>query len=238
MNHGLLIGTLALMLSTTLQTPGEDAADPYQWLEEILGDKPLAWIKERNAESVGELARTEPFHALDHRILGILDLDVAASRPSRKSARITTTFSANARNPRGLWRRTTLDEYRKDKPNWEIVLDLDELGKEEKVNWVWHGAQALKPENKLALISIFARVRRREGDLRPDLTTKSFVKDGYTLARGQGVRFPGVERTAWVCRYRLQPGLVDQVGLSANCQGMETRHTAGRGRGRIRGEAR
>ena len=42
-------------------------------------------------------------------------------------------FWKDEKNPRGrLSRRTTLDEYRKPKPNWETVLDLDALGKKEK----------------------------------------------------------------------------------------------------------
>ena len=90
-------------------------------------------------------------------------------------------FWRDAKNPRGLWRRTTLDEYRKAKPDWEIVLDLDALGKEEKENWVWHGAQALKPEYKLALVSLSRGGADASVVREFDLTTKSFVKDGYSL---------------------------------------------------------
>ena len=111
MNHGLLIGTLALMLSTTVQTPGEEPDDPYQWLEEVLGEKPLAWVKERNAESMGELTRSEQFRALDHRILEILDSD-ARIPAIQKIGPYYYNFWRDRKNPRGLWRRTTLDEYK------------------------------------------------------------------------------------------------------------------------------
>ena len=140
-------------MSTTVQTPGGELDDPYQWLEEVLGEKPLAWVKERNAESVQELTRSEQFRALDHRILEILDSE-ARIPDIQKSGPYYYNFWRDAGNPRGLWRRTTLDEYKKAKPNWEIVLDLDALAKEENVHWVWHGAQPLKPEYKLALISL------------------------------------------------------------------------------------
>ena len=60
-------------------------------------------------------------------------------------------FWRDAKNPRGLWRRTTLEEYRKDQPAWEIVIDLDELGRQEHENWVWHGADVLRPGHKRAL---------------------------------------------------------------------------------------
>ena len=145
MHLGLLIWTLVLMLSTTVQTPGEDASDPYQWLEDVLGEKPLAWAQERNAESVGELARSTEFRTLERRILEILDSE-ARIPAIRKIGPYYYNFWRDAVNPRGLWRRTTLDEYRKAKPNWDVVLDLDALGKEENVNWVWQGAQVLKPD--------------------------------------------------------------------------------------------
>ena len=74
-----------------------------------------------------------------------------------------------------------MGEYRKPKPDWEIVLDLDALGKEEKVNWVWHGAEPLKPEYKLSLVSLSRGGADASVVREFDLTTKAFVKDGYTL---------------------------------------------------------
>ena len=114
------------------------------------------------------------------RILEILDSD-ARIPTIQKVGRYYYNFWRDAKNPRGLWRRTTLDEYRKAKPAWEVVLDLDALAKQEKENWVWHGAQALRPEYKLRPGLALAR-RGRRGVVREfDLETKAFVKDGYTL---------------------------------------------------------
>jgi prolyl oligopeptidase len=180
MIHGLLIGTLALMLGTTIQTGGGEPEDPFQWLEDVTGEKPLAWVKERNAESTGELTRSDQFQKLERRILEILDSD-ARIPAIQKIGPYYYNFWRDAKNPRGLWRRTTLGEYRKPKPDWEIVLDLDALGKEEKVNWVWHGAEPLKPEYKLALVSLSRGGADASVVREFDLTTKAFVKDGYTL---------------------------------------------------------
>ena len=99
MIHGLLIGTLALMSSTTLLTPGGEPDDPYQWLEEVLGEKPLAWVKERNAESDGRAALDpSSFAALDHRILEILDSD-ARIPAIRKIGPYYYNFWRDAREP-------------------------------------------------------------------------------------------------------------------------------------------
>jgi prolyl oligopeptidase len=47
-------------------------------------------------------------------------------------------------HPRGLWRRTTLEEYRKADPHWDVLLDVDSLGKAEGISWVYQGAQCLE----------------------------------------------------------------------------------------------
>ena len=70
------------------------------------------------------------------------------------------------------------------------MLDLDALGKQEKENWVWHGAQVLRPEYKLALISLSRGGADASVVREFDLTTKSFVKDGYQLPEAKS-------RIAW-----------------------------------------
>ena len=145
MTFQLLPWVLASLLGIAAWTDGDTTDDPYRWLEEVLGEKPMAWVKERNAESTGELTRPDRFRALEGRLREILDSD-ARIPMIQKQGRFYYNFWRDAKNPRGLWRRTTLDEYRKDKPAWEVVLDLDELARQEHENWVWHGAQALRPE--------------------------------------------------------------------------------------------
>src|SRR5262249_3838520 len=99
-------------------------------------------------------------------------------------------FWRDRNNPRGLWRRTTLEEYRKPMPHWEVVLDLDALAKQEAENWVWHGAQALRPKYKLALISLSRGGADAEVVREFDLETKAFVSGGSTLSEAKS-------RVAW-----------------------------------------
>ena len=47
--------------------------DPHLWLEEVAGEKPLAWVRERNAVCVAALGETPAFKTLETRILSILD---------------------------------------------------------------------------------------------------------------------------------------------------------------------
>src|SRR5215204_1303543 len=96
-------------------------------------EKTLAWAKERNAKTTAELAQTPEFKALNERLLAILDSKDRIPGIS-KSGKWYYNFWRDDKNKRGLWRRTTLEEYRKDKPDWETVLDLDALAAAEKEN--------------------------------------------------------------------------------------------------------
>ncbi len=71
----LLPWLLATVLGAVSGEIGDGPDDPYLWLEEVTGEKPLSWVRERNAESTGELARSDRFRALEQRLLTILDSD-------------------------------------------------------------------------------------------------------------------------------------------------------------------
>jgi prolyl oligopeptidase len=121
-----------------------EPADEHLWLEEVLGERPLAWVRERNAETAAALA-PHGLAALEARLLAILDSDARIPQVVRRG-RWLYNFWKDARNPRGLWRRTTLDEYRTASPAWETVLDVDALGAAERTNWTWEGASCLRPD--------------------------------------------------------------------------------------------
>ncbi len=180
---------IAILVGTLLFPPGDEPDDPYQWLEEVNGAKPMTWVKARNAESIGELTRSDEFQVLERRLLSILDSDARIPR-IEKLGPYYYNFWKDRKNPRGLWRRTTLEEYRKETPHWEVVLDLDALAKEEGENWVWHGAAALRPEYTLALISLSRGGADAEVVREFNLKTKVFVRDGYTLPEAKS-------RVAW-----------------------------------------
>ena len=120
------------------------ADDPYLWLEDITGPQALAWVRQQNAISARELEAVDGFSALQQRLLQILDSEEKIPFITRHGDYFYN-FWRDANHERGIWRRTTLAEYRKPEPHWEIVLDLDALAKQEAENWVWKGAEVLYP---------------------------------------------------------------------------------------------
>ncbi|OZC56929.1 S9 family peptidase [Rhodococcus sp. 06-418-5] len=126
--------------------------DPYLWLEDVTGDAALAWVREKNEVTVEALSGTA-FEATEASIREILDTD-ARIPYARRRGRFLYNFWRDAEHVRGLWRRTTMDEYRTENPAWDVLLDLDALAASEDENWVWGGAQVLRPDQRLALVTL------------------------------------------------------------------------------------
>ncbi len=171
--------------------------DRYLWLEEVGGEKPLAWARARNAESARVLATPEEA-ALEKRLLGILDSKERIPAV-QKLGPWYYNFWRDAANPRGLWRRTTLAEYKKAEPAWETVIDVDALGAAEKENWVWHGAECLKPDYRLCLVSLSRGGADADVVREFDLETRTFVKGGFFLPEAK-------QNAVWVDRDSLFVG--------------------------------
>ncbi len=190
-----LIATAALLAGTALAAPGDD---PYLWMEEIEGQKPLDWVKTHNRKSLNQLETDPAFSKLQKSLLSVYDSP--ARIPSvQKLGKFFYNFWQDAAHPKGVWRRTSLAEYRKDKPKWEAVLDLDALAKSEGENWVWHGFNCREPENDRCLISL-SRGGSDAAVVREfDLASKSFVKDGFALPEAKS-------DTTWIDRDTLYIG--------------------------------
>ena len=154
------------------------ADDPYLWLEDVEGDKPLAWVKERDAESTRELEAAPGFAALRERLTAIYNSKERIPMPAVRGKWVYNFWQDEA-NPRGLWRRTTLDEYRKPQPAWETVLDIGKLSADENVKWVWKGADCLFPDYRRCLVQL-SRGGADAVEVREfDAADKRFVKDGF-----------------------------------------------------------
>ncbi len=176
------------MILTTAATPRANepapapaaADDAYLWLEDIHGARPLAWIEAENAQTKKAYADTPAFETTRTRILEVLDSDAKIPFVSKIGAHYYN-FWKDRQHPRGVWRRTTLEEYRKDQPAWETVIDLDALAKAEDTHWVWHGADCLKPDYRRCLVALSPGGGDASVIREFDLVAKTFVEEGFKL---------------------------------------------------------
>ncbi|MBD8897348.1 prolyl oligopeptidase family serine peptidase [Rhodanobacter sp. DHG33] len=177
---------LALALGITVggagvaQAAEQTADDPYLWLEATHDARAMDWVKAQNAITEKAFASSADFDHTRDQILEVLDSDARIPYTSRMGDYLYNFWQDKA-HPRGLWRRTTLDEYRKSDPQWETLLDVDALNKAEGKRWVFKDVDCLKPSYTRCLISLSPdggdAVTVREFDT----TTKSFVKGGFEL---------------------------------------------------------
>ena len=179
--HRLLQAFFALLLFTMTALPASAADDdPYLWLEEVQGERALGWVRERNAVARKALEARADFAPTRDKLRAILDSRDRIPNVTRRGDWLYNLWQ-DAANPRGLWRRTSLAEFRKAQPAWTTVLDLDALGKAEAENWVWKGAVCLGPQYRRCMLSLSRggadAVVMREFDL-VDLR---FVAGGFSV---------------------------------------------------------
>ncbi|WP_082955084.1 prolyl oligopeptidase family serine peptidase [Mycobacterium mantenii] len=156
-----------------------DNEDPYLWLEDVTGDEALDWVRARNEPTLARF-RDENFERMRVEALEVLDTDARIPYVVRRGEYLYN-FWRDAANPRGLWRRTTLDSYRTDSPQWDVLIDVDELGRADGEKWVWAGATVIYPEYTRALVSL-SRGGSDASIVREfDMLTREFVDDGFEL---------------------------------------------------------
>jgi prolyl oligopeptidase len=173
-----------VMLFAMNAVDAKTPADPYSWLEEITGKRALEYVESQNAVTLKALQSQSEYAAIKKESLEILNSHERIPYV-RKLGPWFYNFWQDAANPRGLWRRTTLAEYRKPEPAWETVIDLDAQAKTERENWIWGGSTALPPDYERCLISL----SRGGGDAKVvrefDLKAKHFVADGFSLSEAK-----------------------------------------------------
>ena len=139
--------------TATEQTVTENSQDPFLWLEEVEGDKALAWVHEQNKESVPAFEKDARYNTFLNEADTILNAKDKIPYGALRGG-FVYNFWQDDKNIRGLWRRTTLEDYRKAKPSWDVVLDFDALAKTEKKNWVYKGVSCLAPAYTRCLVRL------------------------------------------------------------------------------------
>lgn len=153
--------------------------DPYLWLENIDDEAALDWVRARNDSTTAELS-DEQFERMRTEALEILDTDTRIPYVRRRGDYLYN-FWRDAANPRGLWRRTAPQSYRTEAPDWDVLIDLDELARADGENWVWSGADVIEPDHTLALVALSRGGSDATVVREFDMQTREFVADGFDL---------------------------------------------------------
>jgi prolyl oligopeptidase len=153
--------------------------DENLWLEEIHDERALAWVEEQNQRTLSAFDAAA-LATTTRQILDVLDSTDRIPRLS-KYGPYFYNFWKDAEHPRGLWRRTTLDSYRTPAPDWDVLLDVDELGRREKTEWVFAGVEMHFPDYRRALLKLSPDGGDAVAVREFDLESRDFVAGGFAL---------------------------------------------------------
>jgi prolyl oligopeptidase len=169
---------------TDLSPAAVKAADEFLWLEEINGDKAMAWVKAENEKTKAVLESDPRYPVFRQEALDILTAQDRIPTPRFRSGGIDN-FWQDQTNVHGLWRRTTLTSYRSANPKWETVLDIDALSKVENANWIYKGSDCLEPAETRCLVSLSDGGKDAVVVREFDAAAKKFVDGGFSIPEGK-----------------------------------------------------
>jgi prolyl oligopeptidase len=168
----VMIGSMSIPVAVA------DSSDPYLWLEDVEGERALAWVREHNERSLGQLMRDPRYQKFYDAAVAIAEDKSRIPYGSLRNGWVYN-FWQDETNIRGRWRRTRLDSYQSAAPAWELLLDLDALAKEEGKSWVYKGAFCLPPEGRNCLVKLSDGGKDASVYREFDIETRAFVKDGF-----------------------------------------------------------
>lgn len=152
--------------------------DCYVWLEDVIGDKLLFWVKEQNVKFEVCLVQILVFKQMEICICEVFDFDVKIFGV-QKIGDYYYNFWKDQQYECGLWWCIILVEYCKVLLQWEIVFDLDVLNKVEGENWVWYGVDCLCLDYSCCLIVLLCGGVDVDVICEFDLVNKIWIKDGF-----------------------------------------------------------
>ena len=179
----VLAATLAAAAAAHAAPPS-DQNDPYLWLEDAHGARAMSWVGAENAKTLGVLEKDPRYPALYADALKIAEAKDRIPTPRIIGGDIYN-FWQDADHVRGVWRKTTLADYRTADPHWTPVLDLDALSTAEKANWFIKGEDCQEPAERRCLISLSDGGEDAVTVREFDLASQSFVAGGFAIPSGK-----------------------------------------------------
>ena len=174
--------SLSLLPAPVHADPSE--VDPFLWLENVEGARALAWVREQNGHTLESL-KADPAYA--DALAAAQSILAAKDRIpfGNLAAGYVYNFWQDDAHDRGVWRRTSLAQYQTDAPQWETLIDLDDLSLRQNEKWMWKGAQCLAPAYRRCLVNLSRGGRDAIVVREFDIPTRSFVRDGFEIAEGK-----------------------------------------------------
>jgi len=186
----LLALSLGISFGSLHAQNATDPPDKYQWLEDVNGERSMAWVNAENARSAKALDVGPVYDKLAETALKVLESPTRLPNPGFRVGEVYNTWQ-DAQHVRGILRRTSLDSYLTDQPDWHTVIDYDALAVQDNQKWVAHGLNCLYPGDGLCLVTLSAGGEDAATEREFDLKTGKFVEGGFVLPHSK-------QNIAWI----------------------------------------
>ncbi len=186
--------------------------DPFQWLEDIDAPRSMAWVNGQNAITHKRLEEDPRFEVYRKEALAIFTDKDRIAMPHFRAGGVDNFWQDGA-HIHGIWRHTSEASYKTANPQWETLLDLDALSKTEGKNWIWKGANCLKPAQTLCLVHLSNGGSDAVEDREFDTTTRKFVEGGFHFPNGKQ-NISWVDHDTLIASREWTPGEVTKSGYA------------------------
>ncbi|BCK76534.1 prolyl-oligopeptidase [Acetobacter aceti NRIC 0242] len=187
--------SVLLTVSALAQQPEALPSGVPTYLDEIHGAQAQDWVERQNRKTVSVLEVDPRYRDFYDQILSAEQSKDRLDEPAFLGGNIWN-FWQDGHHPRGIWRRTTLASYRQILTGWQTKLDIDALASREHENWVFEGADCLKPKERYCLVALSSGGEDARTLREYDTQAGLFVLNGFTLPRAK-------QSAAWVDRDTL-----------------------------------
>ncbi len=174
---------LSVFIISCASTSGSNK-DEFLWLENIESNQSLDWVKAQNIKTAEKYSHQSIFKKVKKDVSFILGADDRIFYV-KIVGEYVYNYLQTPKSPKGMYRRASFKSYVAKNPMWETIIDIDKLSIDEKENWVWKGADCLKPDNRRCLFKLSRGGKDAVVAREFDTTTKSFVNDGFILPEGK-----------------------------------------------------
>lgn len=148
--------------------------DQFTELVERRGSAALAWVAEQNRQTTAALKDTPLFRML--RAHARFVADDSARRPKFANG-WAYKFILSSEHPHGIWARTTIVQFFAGRPQWQTLLDMDDLRRREATGWDFLQADCDKSNCLILLSDGAGRKISREFNL----ASGQFVSRGFSV---------------------------------------------------------
>jgi prolyl oligopeptidase len=161
-----------------------EAPDPNIWLESVDSPRAMDWVRAHDAASLKVLQAEPHYQQFYAQALSVEQASDRIPLPEFLADDVVNLWQ-DAAHTQGIWRRTTLDDFKLPDPHWHTLIDLDALSKAEHHTWVFKGDTCYQPADARCLVSLSQGGEDATVTREFDTAGGAFVSGGFTIAHAK-----------------------------------------------------